>query len=103
MSCKKDIDIEKFSKLLSGIEGAEDYLVGAGYDFDISKPEYTKEYGEYCRQLYDDSEDVSQMFLITRIAPAAAFFMPASDAYLSYDLSSKTVIKNICETSSLSS
>lgn len=65
MSCKKDIDIEKFSKLLSGIEGAEDYLVGAGYDFDVDKPEYTKEYGEYCRQLYDDSEDVSQMFLIT--------------------------------------
>lgn len=65
MSCKKDIDIEKFSKLLSGIEGAEDYLVGAGYDFDVSKPEYTKEYGEYCRQLYDDSEDVSQEFLIT--------------------------------------
>ena len=65
MSCKKDIDIEKFSKLLSGIEGAEDYLVGAGYDFDVSKPEYTKEYGEYCRQVYDNSEDVSQMFLIT--------------------------------------
>lgn len=65
MSCKKDIDIEKFSKLLSGIEGAKDYLVGAGYDFDVSKPKYTKEYGEYCRQLYDDSEDVSQMFLIT--------------------------------------
>lgn len=65
MSCKKDIDIEKFSKLLSGIEGAEDYLVGAGYDFDVSKPEYTKEYGEYCGQLYDDSEDVSQEFLIT--------------------------------------
>lgn len=65
MSCKKDVDIEKFSKLLSGIEGAEDYLVGAGYNFDVSKPEYTKEYGEYCRQLYDDSEDVSQEFLIT--------------------------------------
>ena len=32
MSCKKDLDIEKLSKLLSGIEGAEDYLVGAGYD-----------------------------------------------------------------------
>ena len=65
MSCKKDIDIEKFSKLLSGIEGAEDYLVGAGYDFDVSKPEYTKEYGEYCGQLYDDREDVSQEFFIT--------------------------------------
>ena len=65
MSCKKDIDIEKFSNLLSGIEGAEDYLVGAGYDFDVDKPEYTKEYGEYCRQVYDDSEDVSQEFLIT--------------------------------------
>ena len=65
MSCKKDIDIEKFSKLLSGIEGAEDYLVGAGYYFDVDKPEYTKEYGEYCGQLYDDSEDVSQEFLIT--------------------------------------
>ena len=65
MSCKKDIDIEKFSNLLSGIEGAEDYLVGAGYYFDVDKPEYTKEYGEYCGQLYDDSEDVSQEFLIT--------------------------------------
>ena len=65
MSCKKDLDIEKLSELLSGIEGAEDYLVGAGYDFDVSKPEYTKEYGEYCGQLYDDSEDVSQEFLIT--------------------------------------
>lgn len=65
MSCKKDIDIEKFSKLLSGIEGAKDYLVGAGYYFDVDKPEYTKEYGEYCGQLYDDSEDVSQEFFIT--------------------------------------
>ena len=65
MSCKKDIDIEKLSELLSGIEGAEDYLVGAGYYFDVDKPEYTKEYGEYCGQLYDDSEDVSQEFLIT--------------------------------------
>lgn len=65
MSCKKDLDIEKLSKLLSGIEGAEDYLVGAGYYFDVDKPEYTKEYGEYCGQLYDDSEDVSQEFLIT--------------------------------------
>lgn len=65
MSCKKDLDIEKLSELLSGIEGAEDYLVGAGYYFDVDKPEYTKEYGEYCGQLYDDSEDVSQEFLIT--------------------------------------
>ena len=65
MSCKKDLDIEKLSELLSGIEGAEDYLVGAGYYFDVDKPEYTKEYGEYCGQLYDDSEDVSQDFLIT--------------------------------------
>lgn len=65
MSCKKDIDIEKLTKLVSGIEGVDDYLVGAGYDFDVSKPKYTKEYGEYCRQLYADSEDVSQMFLIT--------------------------------------
>ena len=65
MSCKKDLDIEKLSELLSGNEGAEDYLVGAGYYFDVDKPEYTKEYGEYCGQLYDDSEDVSQEFLIT--------------------------------------
>ena len=67
MSCKKDIDIdiEKLSKLVSGIEGVDDYLVGAGYDFDVDKPKYTKEYGEYCRQLYDDSEDVSQEFFIT--------------------------------------
>lgn len=65
MSCKNDLDIEKLSELLSGIEGAEDYLVGAGYYFDVDKPEYTKEYGEYCGQLYDDSEDVSQEFLIT--------------------------------------
>lgn len=65
MSCKKDLDIEKLSELLSGIEGAEDYLVGAGYYFDVDKPEYTKKYGEYCGQLYDDSEDVSQEFLIT--------------------------------------
>lgn len=65
MSCKKDLDIEKLSELLSGIEGAEDYLVGAGYDFDVDKPEYTKEYGEYCGQLYDDREDVSQEFFIT--------------------------------------
>lgn len=79
MSCKKDIDIEKFSELLSGIEGAEDYLVGAGYDFDVSKPEYTKEYGEYCRQLYDDSEDVSQMFLIT-VLDDKSYDKYASDA-----------------------
>ena len=79
MSCKKDIDIEKLSKLLSGIEGAEDYLVGAGYDFDVSKPEYTKEYGEYCRQLYDDSEDVSQMFLIT-VLDDKSYDKYASDA-----------------------
>lgn len=67
MSYKKDIhiDIEKLSKLVSGIEGVDDYLVGAGYDFDVDKPEYTKEYGEYCGQLYDDSEDVSQEFFIT--------------------------------------
>lgn len=65
MSCKKDLDIEKLSELLSGIEGAKDYLVGAGYYFDVDKPEYTKKYGEYCGQLYDDSEDVSQEFLIT--------------------------------------
>lgn len=79
MSCKKDIDIEKLSKLLSGIEGAEDYLVGAGYDFDVDKPEYTKEYGEYCRQLYDDSEDVSQMFLIT-VLDDKSYDKYASDA-----------------------
>lgn len=79
MSCKKDIDIEKFSKLLSGIEGAEDYLVGAGYDFDVSKPEYTKEYGEYCRQVYDNSEDVSQMFLIT-VLDDKSYDKYASDA-----------------------
>ena len=65
MSCKKDLDIEKLSELLSGIEGAKDYLVGAGYYFDVDKPEYTKEYGEYCGQLYDDREDVSQEFFIT--------------------------------------
>lgn len=65
MSCKKDLDIEKLSELVSGIEGVDDYLVGAGYYFDVDKPEYTKEYGEYCGQLYDDSEDVSQVFFIT--------------------------------------
>lgn len=79
MSCKKDLDIEKLSKLLSGIEGAEDYLVGAGYDFDVSKPEYTKEYVEYCGQLYDDSEDVSQEFLIT-VLDDKSYDKYASDA-----------------------
>lgn len=79
MSCKKDIDIEKLTKLVSGIEGVDDYLVGAGYDFDVSKPEYTKEYGEYCRQLYDDSEDVSQMFLIT-VLDDKSYDKYASDA-----------------------
>lgn len=79
MSCKKDLDIEKLSKLLSGIEGAEDYLVGAGYYFDVDKPEYTKEYGEYCGQLYDDSEDVSQMFLIT-VLDDKSYDKYASDA-----------------------
>lgn len=79
MSCKKDVDIEKLSELLSGIEGAEDYLVGAGYDFDVDKPKYTKEYGEYCRQLYDDSEDVSQMFLIT-VLDDKSYDKYASDA-----------------------
>lgn len=79
MSCKKDIDIEKFSKLLSGIEGAKDYLVGAGYYFDVDKPEYTKEYGEYCGQLYDDSEDVSQEFFIT-VLDDKSYDKYASDA-----------------------
>lgn len=79
MSCKKDLDIEKLSELLSGIEGAKDYLVGAGYDFDVSKPEYTKEYGEYCGQLYDDSEDVSQEFLIT-VLDDKSYDKYASDA-----------------------
>lgn len=79
MSCKKDLDIEKLSKLLSGIEGAEDYLVGAGYDFDVREPKYTKEYGEYCRQVYDNSEDVSQMFLIT-VLDDKSYDKYASDA-----------------------
>lgn len=79
MSCKKDLDIEKLSELLSGIEGAKDYLVGAGYYFDVDKPEYTKEYGEYCGQLYDDSEDVSQMFLIT-VLDDKSYDKYASDA-----------------------
>lgn len=79
MSCKKDLDIEKLSKLLSGIEGAEDYLVGAGYDFDVDNPEYTKEYGEYCRKLIDESEDVSQMFLIT-VLDDKSYDKYASDA-----------------------
>lgn len=85
MSCKKDLDIEKLSKLLSGIEGAEDYLVGAGYDFDVSKPEYTKEYGEYCGQLYDDSEDVSQEFLIT-VLDDKSYDKYASDAGIKMQL-----------------
>lgn len=81
MSYKKDIhiDIEKLSKLVSGIEGVDDYLVGASYDFDVSKPEYTKEYGEYCRQVYDNSEDVSQMFLIT-VLDDKSYDKYASDA-----------------------
>ncbi len=79
MSYKKDIDIEKLSKLVSGIEGAKDYLVGAGYDFDVDKPKYTKEYGEYCGQLYDDSEDVSQEFLIT-VLDDKSYDKYASDA-----------------------
>lgn len=81
MSYKKDIhiDIEKLSKLVSGIEGVDDYLVGAGYDFDVRKPEYTKEYGEYCRQVYDDSEDVSQMVLIT-VLDDKSYDKYASDA-----------------------
>lgn len=79
ISYKKDIDIEKLSKLVSGIEGVDDYLVGAGYDFDVDKPEYTKEYGEYCGQLYDDSEDVSQEFLIT-VLDDKSYDKYASDA-----------------------
>ena len=81
MSCKKDIniDIEKLSKLVSGIEGVDDYLVGAGYDFDVRKPKYTKEYGDYCRQVYDNSEDVSQMFLIT-VLDDKSYDKYASDA-----------------------
>lgn len=81
MSYKKDIhiDIEKLSELVSGIEGVDDYLVGAGYDFDVRKPKYTKEYGEYCRQVYDNSEDVSQMFLIT-VLDDKSYDKYASDA-----------------------
>ena len=79
MSYKKDIDIEKLSKLVSGIEGVDDYLVGARYDFDVSKPEYTKEYGEYCGQVYDNSEDVSQEFLIT-VLDNKSYDKYASDA-----------------------
>lgn len=79
MSCKKDLDIEKLSELVSGIEGVDDYLVGAGYYFDVDKPEYTKEYGEYCGQLYDDSEDVSQVFLIT-VLDDKSYDKYASDA-----------------------
>lgn len=79
MSYEKDIDIEKLTKLVSGIEGVDDYLVGASYDFDVDNPEYTKEYGEYCRQLYDESEDVSQMFLIT-VLDDKSYDKYASDA-----------------------
>lgn len=79
MSYKKDIDIEKLTKLVSGIEGVDDYLVGAGYDFDVDNPEYTKEYGEYCRQLYGESEDDSQMFLIT-VLDDKSYDKYASDA-----------------------
>lgn len=79
MSCKKDLDIEKLSELLSGIEGVDDYLVGASYDFDVDNPEYTKEYGEYCRKLIDESEDVSQMFLIT-VLDDKSYDKYASDA-----------------------
>lgn len=79
MSYKKDIDIEKLSKIVSSIEGVDDYLVGAGYDFDVDKPKYTKEYGEYCGQLYDDSEDVSQEFLIT-VLDDKSYDKYASDA-----------------------
>lgn len=79
MSYKKDVDIEKLSELVSGIEGVDDYLVGAGYDFDVRKPKYTKEYGEYCRQVYDNSEDVSQIFLIT-VLDDKSYDKYASDA-----------------------
>lgn len=79
MSYEKDIDIEKLTKLVSGIEGVDDYLVGASYDFDVDNPEYTKEYGEYCRKLIDESEDVSQMFLIT-VLDDKSYDKYASDA-----------------------
>lgn len=79
MSYKKDVDIEKLSELVNSIEGVDDYLVGAGYDFDVDNPKYTKEYGEYCRQLYDESEDVSQMFLIT-VLDDKSYDKYASDA-----------------------
>lgn len=79
MSYKKDIDIKKLTKLVSGIEGVDDYLVGAGYSFDVDNPEYTKEYGEYCRQLYDESEDASQMFFIT-VLDDKSYDKYASDA-----------------------
>ena len=94
MSYKKDIDIEKLSKLVSGIEGVDDYLVGAGYDFDVDKPEYTKEYGEYCRQLYDDSEDVSQMFLIT-VLDDKSYDKYASDAGIK-DAAEGAILVNKC-------
>lgn len=79
MSYEKDIDIEKLTKLVSGIEGVDDYLVGASYDFDVDNPEYTKEYGEYCGKLIDESEDVSQMFLIT-VLDDKSYDKYASDA-----------------------
>lgn len=85
MSYKKDIDIEKLTKLVSGIEGVDDYLVGAGYDFDVDNPEYTKEYGEYCRQLYGESGDTSQMFLIT-VLDDKSYDKYASDAGIKMQL-----------------
>ncbi len=45
----------------------------------MSVSEYTKEYGEYCGQLYDDSEDVSQEFLIT-VLDDKSYDKYASDA-----------------------
>ena len=78
MSCKKDLDIEKLSKLLSGIEGAEDYLVGAGYYFDVDKPEYTKEYGEYCGQLL---HKYFRIPIITTFGPAPCSFMQTSPGH----------------------
>ena len=91
---KKDIDIEKLTKLVSGIEGVDDYLVGAGYDFDVDNPEYTKEYGEYCRQLYDESEDVSQMFLIT-VLDDKSYDKYASDAGIK-DAAEGAILVNKC-------
>lgn len=94
MSCKKDLDIEKLSELLSGIEGAKDYLVGAGYYFDVDKPEYTKEYGEYCGQLYDDREDVSQEFFIT-VLNDKSYDKYASDAGVK-NADTGTILVNKC-------